>query len=147
MTYDRNVRTLDGDRQQFLDGTKPGIKWSSDITITFPVADPYDSKIGGSLRRMTPAKASDFPSPVIVARTWLKEPATFGATSASFFKQNYEIEIFWEQTPGRIFHAYGMWREVKVGGFNKTLEDDDFFTLMLNNLVDWDTKTAALCSK
>ena len=68
-------------------------------------------------------------------------------TSTSSLTQNYEIEVFWEQSPGRVFHAYGMWREVTVGGFNLTIEDDGFFNLMLTNLIDWDTKTSALCAK
>jgi hypothetical protein len=146
--YERNVRTLHEERQPFLDHTQSALSWSSDISITFPVADPYSSKIEGSLRRVKPDGSADgFPAELLVERVFLTEPATFGATSTSFFRQDYQIEIFWEQSPGRIFHAYGMWREVKVGGFDKTLEDDDFFTLMLNNLVDWDGKTAALCAK
>ena len=69
----------------------------------------------------------------------------FPSTSTSYFKQDYQIEVFWEQSPGRIFHGYGMWRDIKVGGFNLTIEDNGFLNIVLDNLVAWDTRTAELC--
>jgi hypothetical protein len=83
--------------------------------------------------------------PFLITRTWLPAPATFSATSTSSFKQDYQLEIFWEQAPGTIFHAYAMWREIRDGGFNLTLEDNGFLNLVLDNLVSWDDKTAVLC--
>jgi len=40
-----------------------------------------------------------------------------------------------------------MWRDIKAGGFNLSIEDDGFFNIVLDNLVAWDTKTAELCKK
>lgn len=96
---------------------------------------------------MRRVRAKDFPSDVLLTRVWLTAPAVFGANSTSFFNQNYEVHIYWEQSPGRILHAVGVWREVKIGAIDKTLEDDDFFTANLNELVDWDAKTASLCAR
>lgn len=142
-----NVRTLESDRQPFLDQTEPLLRWSADISITFPIADTYTSVIKGSLRRVKPPSAEVFPSDVLLSRVWLTAPATFGPNSTSSFTQNYELHLYWEQSPGRVLHAVGAWRELRVGALDKTLEDDDFFTLNLNELVDWDGKTASLCAK
>jgi hypothetical protein len=142
-----HVRTLTGDRSAFLERRAPRVAWDADVGVTFPVGDSYQSKLKGSLRRVTVPAGTSLGAELLVARLWLTEPATFSPSSTSFFRQNYEIEIFWEPQPGRIAHGYGMWREVKVGTFNVTLEDDGFFNITLDNLVDWDKKTAALCAK
>lgn len=145
--YLSNVRTFSNDHDGYLGKQQQTLDWRSDIAIEFPVGDNYTSVVGGSLRRIPAPADGTFPSDIVLARTWLTAPAQFSAESTSYFRQDYQMEIFWEQTPGKIFHAYGMWREVAVGGFNITLEDDQFFTLMLNNLVDWDTTTSKLCAK
>lgn len=145
--WDANVRTKTSDGAAFLSGAANTVSWSSAIKITFPIGDQYSSTIRGSLRRVPVADKSFSQSGLIVARTWLPSPAVFGQGSTSYFKQDYQIEIFWEPTAGRIFHAYGMWREVKVGGFNLTLEDNGFMNLVLDNMVTWDDKVTELCKK
>ncbi len=145
--WDRHARTLTADRDAFLEGRLAKVAWDADIDITFPIDDRYTSKWKGSVRRLKATPASGLPSDVLVARTWLTAPATFASSSSSYLKQNYEMEVFWEQSPGRIFHAYGMWREVRVAAFNVTLNDSSFFNIVLDNLADWDAKTAAICAK
>lgn len=144
-SWTTHARTANGDRQAFLEKRTNRYGWDADITVTFPVGDVYQSKLKGSLRRV-PA-SSTFEHDVLVARLWLTAPATFASSSTSYFNQNYEIEVFWEHSPGRIAHGYGMWREVKVGTFNITIEQEDLLKITLDNLVDWDTKTQALCAK
>jgi hypothetical protein len=46
-----------------------------------------------------------------------------------------------------IFHAVAVWRDIKLGAFNLTLEDNGFMNLSLDYLMKWDAKTAALCEK
>lgn len=144
-TWAAHARTATADRQAFLERRSPRYSWDADVAVTFPVSDQYQSKLKGSLRRV-PDDGS-VGSDVLVARLWLTAPATFAAGSQSAFNQNYEMEVFWEPTPGRIAHAYGMWREVKIAAFNITLEEEDLVKITLDNLVTWDTKTAALCAK
>lgn len=38
-----NARTLESDRQAFLDGTETTAKWTADISISFPIGDTYTS--------------------------------------------------------------------------------------------------------
>ena len=61
------------------------------------------------------------------------------------FEQDYQIELFWERAPGELVHAYGIWREMNVGGLSA--EDEGFVNVTLNNMVDWDEQTVALCAE
>lgn len=146
-TWDKHDRTMEGDRDQFLARTAKTIGWTAQMNATFPVGDTYESVFKGSLRWVTPVK-NEVPSDFLVARLWLTAPATFTqANSTSYLKHDYEVEIFWEQEPGKMFHAYGMWRDVRIGGFGYTLDNNDFFVLVSNNLVDFDKKTEMQCAK
>jgi hypothetical protein len=40
-----------------------------------------------------------------------------------------------------------MWRDIKAGGFNLSIEDNGFMNIVLDNLVKWDDQTAVLCKK
>jgi hypothetical protein len=145
--YDDYSRTYTSDADAFTAGTTNTVTWEVDVKASLPVNDSYASRLKGGVRRV-PAKAGP-PGlgPFLVVRTWLTAPAVFSAGSGSYFKQDYQIEIFSEPSPGRIFHAYGMWREIKAGGFNLTLENNEFLNIVLDNLAKWDDVTAQLCAK
>jgi hypothetical protein len=147
-TYDKYVRTDDYNRDDFLAKKIDLATWSNEVDLTFSfVNDSYTSTVKGSLRRIPKADSTFAQSDVLIARTWLPAPATFLPGATSYYKQDYEIEIFWEQSPGRMFHAYGMWRQIKIGGsINLTLDDNSFMNLVLNNLVNWDTSVEKLCA-
>lgn len=146
--YDSYLRTYTSDAAAFTAGTADVLTWDVDLQATMPVDDPYTSSIKGGVRRVTAPADSATKGPFLLARTWLPAPATFlRPTSTSYFRQDYQLEVFWEQAPGTIFHAYAMWRDIKNGGFNLTIEDNGFMNLVLDNLVKWDDTTAALCGK
>ena len=145
--YKSYARTFRTDQAAFLSGSAQRLDWDVTLKAALPVEDVYESRLRGGLRRVkgeaTEATHGDF----LVARTWLTAPAAFSAGSTSYFKQDYQVEIFWEQSPGKIFHAYGVWREIKVGSVNLTIEDDGFAQIVLDNLVKWDEQTARLCAQ
>lgn len=146
MVWDRNARTPANDPAEFVSGQRATLMWDAEIGVTFPVADPYLSHFKGSLRRVHPPSA-EVPSDVLLSRVWLTEPAAFSApNSTSSLTHDYEVHLFWEREPGVVFHAFGLWREVKVGGFNLTLADDEFSRLSTDEMADWDLKTQALCA-
>src|SRR5262249_35105782 len=120
-SYDSYVRTDEYDAVAFASKHLDMATWTNSVSNTFPVNDSYTSTLNGSLRRVPKDGTTFTNSDVLLARTWLPAPATFSASSASWFRHDYEIEIFWEESPGRVFHVYGMWRDVKVGSFNLTL--------------------------
>lgn len=143
--YKSYVRTYSSDDAAFRDRSKDVITWSVDLSAALPIDDVYTSVIKGGVRRVKAPADSATKGDFLITRTYLTGPAQFAATSSSYFRQDYQIEVFWEQQPGRIFHAYGMWRDIKAGGFNLTIEDNGFMNIVLDNLVKWDEQTAKLC--
>ena len=113
------------------------------MKCSLPIDDQYDALIKGSLRRIPGAAPGG--GDVLAYRSALPAPATFRGNSTSYFRQDYQLEIYWEQEPGKIFHSYGMWREMKVGGFNLTTEDNGMFNILIDNLQKWDVPTEELC--
>ena len=145
--YKSYVRSYTSDADAFVGGAKNTLTWDVDVQAALPVDDVYSSLLHGGLRRVPAPADSPTKGPFLIARTWLSAPASFPATSTSYFKQDYQIEVFWEQSPGRIFHGYGMWRDIKVGGFGLTIEDNGFLNIVLDNLVKWDDRTTELCKQ
>jgi len=146
--YKSYVRTYTTDADAFRAKSKDVISWTVDASAALPIDDVYTSSLKGGVRRVKAPADSATRGDFLIARTYLTGPAVFASsTSTSWFKQDYQLEVFWEQSPGRIFHAYAMWRDIRAGGFNLSIEDDGFFNIVLDNLVNWDTRTAELCKK
>jgi hypothetical protein len=141
--YDAYDRTYTSDLDAWSSGAAKSLSWEVAMTATLPISDAYQAQLQGRLRRLPGAAPGG--GDVLVYRGTLAGPARFATTSTSSFKQDYQVEIFWEQEAGRIFHAYGMWREMKVGGFNLTTEDNGMFNLLIDNLLKWDERTVELC--
>lgn len=141
--YDAYQRTYTSDEGAWTAGAADTLGWEVAMTCTLPVADAYRANLQGGIRRVRGAAPGG--GDVLIARSALPLPAEFAPGSQSYFRQDYQVEIYWEQEPGRIFHAYGMWREMKVGGFNLTTEDNGMFNLLIDNLLKWDDRTVELC--
>lgn len=143
-SYDRTFTSSDVDA--FVNGSSSVLNWDIAARVALPLGDVYDSNLKGGLRRITASAESATKGDFIIARTYLTAPAMFqNPNTTSYFRQDYQIEIFWEQSPGRIFHAYGMWRDIKT--YDLTIEDNGFLNIVLDKLVNWDDQTAVLCKK
>lgn len=146
--YDEYARTYSSDRDAYLARSRPSLTWDVAMKVSLPVGDQYAAAVKGSVTRYAGSADGATKGPFLVARTWLTTPATFkDAASQSYFRQDYQIEVYWEESPGKIFHTYGMWREIRVGGFNLTLEDNGLLAIVLDNLVKWDDQTIELCKR
>jgi hypothetical protein len=141
--YDYYDRQYQGDRDAFLARDTATLSWKVSMKASLPVSDQYEALLEGALRRIPGAAPGG--GEVLVYRSALPSPATFAANSTSYFRQDYQLELYWERAPGEIFHAYGMWREMKVGGFNLTTEDNGMFNILIDNLEKWDDRTEVLC--
>lgn len=131
-------RVHDGDAEAFLAGQADRVGWVSDMRVELLGAE-YTEQVRGDLRRVSSGER-----PLLWARTFLTAPAVF-VDSDWTFEQDYQIELFWERAPGDLLHAYGIWREMDVGGLSA--EDEGFVNITLNNMVDWDAQTATLCAE
>ena len=139
--YDTYTRAYTSDVDAYLGRTAPTLGW--DVALTSSVlGGAFDETLRGEVRRVSVIDAAF--GPVLVQRTWMPSPAVFEGGNRSF-TQDYQIEIYWERTPGEIVHLYGLWRAFDYGsGF--TQENDAAIGIVINNLKKWDEGTAELCA-
>jgi hypothetical protein len=143
--YKSYARSYTTDADAYRARSTDVISWTVDVKAALPVEDVYTSTLKGGVRRVRAPADGATKGDFLIARTWLTAPATFVANSGNYFRQDYQLEVFWEREPGKIFHAYAMWRDIKAVGLS--IEDDGFLNLVLDNLVKWDDRTAELCKQ
>ncbi|MBN2799100.1 MAG: hypothetical protein JXX28_08120 [Deltaproteobacteria bacterium] len=144
--YDSYVRAYTSDLDDYLARNTPALSWEVDYAATL-LGDSYQAHIEGGLRYLGALEPAETPwGPVLISRVYLPQAAQFDAGSGKSMNQDYQLEIFYEREPGRIVHAYGMWREADYGS-GLSLEDGAVQRILLNNLSDWDDQTAALCAE
>lgn len=131
--YDAYSRVYTSDAAAFDSGAAATISWEVTITTTL-LNTTYTEIARGGVRRTADA---------LVSRTWLTEPATFEDSDWSF-DQDYQIEAWYEPTPGEVVHLYGIWRWMALGSVD--MDSDGMLNTTLNNMQDWDDRTAEYCA-
>lgn len=141
--YDHYTRNFEGDRDAWVAGSL------DDLHLTFrytgsALGATYDAASDARLQRIQPVDNGRFER-VVFYRSYFPEPAVFQGNSDKDFRQDYQMELYWERAPGEIVHFYGMWREADWGG-GFTSNDPPVQRLLLNALADFDDTTDELCA-
>lgn len=140
--YEAYDRRYDTDVDAYLQRETPIVEWTSDIEATMLGAE-YDERVLGQSRWLPAVEGLDPAGPAVVARYWLPEPANF-ANPDFFFTQDYQLEIYYERGDGLLVHLYAMWRH--MGFLEADTDDESIRRIILDNLADWDDRTAELCA-
>lgn len=135
-TYRGYERVYTSDDEAFRNGTVDTITWDTTIEAQVVLAN-YTSELSGIVRRVDTELG-----PAHVLRAWFKEPAQFENNTT--WTQDYQLELYYERSPGEIVHLYAMWRELDMAGF--TSENSNVQRQVLNGLRDWDDETEAICA-
>ncbi len=118
--------------------------WSTYLSATKGLWTMNETLVG-ALRFIPDQGATKSPhGAALIARTYMPEPAHF-EDADKLWLQDYQVEIYYEQEPGRILHAYGMWRQVDLGAFFHS-DSDSFVDNVSSALVDWDKMTESDCA-
>ena len=139
--YTSYQRTYLGSRMDFTARATQALNWTIETAGTL-LSSPFTMRYGGGDRRI-PAQTGSAPvTDILINRSWLREPAHF-QDSTRAMEQDYQVEVFYERTPGRMIHLWADWRQVRMG----TLDNDDEVVLevALSNMEDWDDQTSKLC--
>ena len=143
--YDTYSRTFDADRDAWLGQPGGWLTYRIDYSASLLGAS-YSASSDGALRRiadqgndLTPFGRS------IAQRVVMPRPADFEGDGKSL-DQDYQLELYWPRGEGRVVHAYGLWRQADYGA-GIDMEDEGTQRILLNNLLDWDDNTAALCAE
>lgn len=138
--YDEYKRSYTSSAAEFLSRAKPDLTWRTDYKAT-ALSRSYLSELTGGAWRVPDASPTG--GPVLLSRTYLNKPANFISGEPASFNQDYQIEVYWEVSPGRTRHLYGLWREFSLTTL--TSESDLYISIVLGNLSDFDARTSKIC--
>ena len=141
--YESYDRVFTSDFDAYAARATPTLTWDAAIGANV-LGNAYVADTRGGLRWSPEDPAAPF-GPLLAARAFLSTPATFESDAASF-DQDYEVEVFYERTPGSVVHAWFVWRQMVYGGGLDT-DDADVVAGILSKLVEWDQATAEACAE
>lgn len=135
VAYDR---TYAGSEPDYLGRKVDRLKWST--VLTADLQGEYTSKLEGTIRYVPNVGPGG--KPVLIVRSFFPEPALCKAPE-NRWDQDYQVELYYERSPGSLVHVYALWRDLKLG--NLTLETQIATSIQLSGLIDWDVRTSKLC--
>ncbi len=98
----------------------------------------YTEDLLGGLHRIEDSAGG----PALMARTWMPTPATWESEGWTW-TQDYQVELWLEPEPGTLWHVYGLWRDMDLGGLD--MDNDGVANTTLDAMADWDDATEELC--
>ena len=138
--YESYAREYTSDEEAYFDREEATLSFSSDIGATMLGAS-YTETVEG-LVRWVPRDDDHNHGPVLMARYHMPEEAIWD-TSGFFFTQDYQVEIYYERSPGELAHLYGLWRN--MGYQEGSTSDGNIARMVLDRLAEWDERTAEIC--
>ncbi len=134
-TYDR---TYTSDLDDFTARETSHLSW--EVTLTSELLNvAFTEQVVGGLRHIPETEGG----PALLTRTYIPVPAEFEAEGWTW-NQDYQIEAWLEPEPGTIWHVYGLWREMDLGGLS--MANDGVANTTLDGMSDWDGRTEELCA-
>lgn len=143
-TYWSYARTHTADTAKYFARMLKVLTW--DTTVGSDVLGArYTAKLKGSLRRV---KGPDGTGDFLITRSWMLEPASFERMDGDVtFQLDFHSGIYWEREPGKLFHAYAVWRQTEIKGLMLHSDKPELKNIILDRLIEHDGKTAKACEK
>lgn len=143
-SYDSYQRTYTSDDAAFASGKSDTLTWTVDIAATPLSGHAYTETLLGGARHVNATAGATIAGPYLLARTLLPHPGAMHDAS-DYFRQDYQIDVFYERAPGETVHLFAVWRQAKFSLFDT--DGDTLVGLMLSNFAKWDDVTAGHCGK
>jgi hypothetical protein len=137
--YTDYSRSYTSDLDDYVGRVSPILTWQVSASAEL-LGVAYTEQLNGGLHFVD----TDAGGPALMAQAWMPGPATFEADGWSW-NQDYQIELWLEPTPGTLWHVYGLWRDMDLGGLG--MDNDGVANTTLDGMSDWDTQTEALCAE
>lgn len=143
-TYWSYARTHTADTSKYFSRMLKVLTWDSTVGSDV-LGARYTAQLKGSMRRVPgPDGTGDF----LVTRSWMLAPATFERMDGDVtFQLDFHSGIYWEHSPGKLFHAYAVWRQTQIVGLGLQTDQPEMKNLILDRLIEHDRKTATACAK
>ena len=137
--YTAYQRTFRQSREDYLKRSFAKLDWDTELT-----SDYATEKLDGSLRFIPDFGKAQSPfGAALVSRTWLKENAV-AVASGTEWQQDYQVEAYFERTPGKVVHLFAVWRQAQFMGLSN--ESTTLQNLQFGGFVDWDKEVEKACS-
>ncbi|MGC6491511.1 MAG: hypothetical protein ACON5B_01610 [Myxococcota bacterium] len=138
--YDSYDRTYTSSLEDYLSGVNDRITWDVELEATVTLAGSYTETLSGGLRRAETAEGTLF-----LTRTWIPRPAVWASENKSF-DQDYQINLYMQETDDSIVHLQGVWRHLDLGALGTT-ESEFVVNTLMSSSIDWDRDTEKLCAE
>jgi len=145
-SYDRRYTS---DFEAYRNREEPFLTWHVDIDATISggvINVPYSESIDGGIRYIpdiddeaTPFGAS------LLAHTYMPNPAVF-EDDVNEWPLDFQISAYYERSPGKVVHLYGIWREMFFGGVGLGTEDTWVQNIQFDNLIAWADRLEEICA-
>jgi len=141
--YTKYSRVYTTDAASYLSRATPRLGWTTEYGAELPNATTYDATILGGARWIKGTPGAIGPDgPILLARTYFPAPGRV-AQEGKHWRQDYQMEAYYEREPGKTVHLYGLWRDFDLG---YTMDDNTAVKFMSSNLIEFDRRTTKLCA-
>lgn len=140
-SYEAFSRAYTSDEAAYFARTTPNLTWGNSYTVS-TLGTSYEAIISGGVRWI-PAGAGGR-GPLLLFRASMPAPATFN-NADDFFRQDYQVQVFYERSPGVVVHLFVFWREFRFAGLD--FEDDFMITTVLDSLSKGDDEYEEACAQ
>ena len=139
--YTSYDRTYAASADDYLARKATTFSWSTHYSATV-ASSSYDVTVLSGVRRIPDLGKEKTPfGSVLLSRTYWPAPAHV-VNEGKSWKQDYQMEAYYETEPGKVIHLYGVWREIDMG---YSMASDSIVKFMLNSMLEWDDRTTELC--
>lgn len=144
--YDRFWQT---NREDFTSRRTPYMRWESSYTmkvsVPFVGSSTYDAATAGQARWIPASTVgAGIRGPVLLVRDFLLKEPTFHEETEDWFRQDHQIQLIYERSPGEVVHFFGAWRDARF--FGMTTEHEIMSNVMLDQFRDAGRRFETLCN-
>lgn len=138
-------RTFTAAESEYLARRVNPLDWNStyQLQLLIPIFKPT---VPGGARFVPAATADEAPlrGPAFLGFASFDGPAVVVTGGDDAFKQNYQVQLFYERSPGSVVHLYALWQELKVGYL--TSDGADVASITLSSLKKSDDDYQTHCN-
>lgn len=136
--YQAYERSYTSDRDAF--GPDTPLSWETNYTVSV-IGFQYDARILGQIRWV-----EDGDETFALARAWLPEPGVFkNEGSKSYFRQDFQLDAFYETDSGETLHLFAVWRDMNLGGGLHS-SNAGYIATVSKAFRDGDVEIASFCN-
>jgi hypothetical protein len=144
-TYASYDREYTSDKDAYEAGEVDTLTWYTTYEVEGLGAN-YTANLHGFIRYVDYIDDESTPyGPIVISRGVLDQPAFFSESDERGLFQDYQMEVYFERSPGETVHFYTLWREMVYAG-SADFSSETVQKFVLDGMLDWDEDTEERCA-